>query len=96
MVTPLIETKLHAPSPRPHLVVRDRLATGVERAARTRLTLVSAPAGFGKTTLVAEWLRALAERGAATAWLSLDERDNDPLSFWSYVVAALQTAVAQP
>jgi LuxR family maltose regulon positive regulatory protein len=60
------------------------------------LTLVVAPAGFGKTTLIGDWLRREGEaRPAAgatrTAWLALDERDNDPVLFWSYVIAALQT-----
>ena len=53
---------------------------------------MSAPAGFGKTTLPTEWL-ATAD-GRSTAWLSLDERDNDPVVFWTYLIAALQTAVA--
>ena len=62
-------------------------------AADAKLILVSAPAGFGKTTLVTEWLGTVADDGAAVAWLSLDERDNDPALFWSYVLATLQMAV---
>jgi LuxR family maltose regulon positive regulatory protein len=68
---------------RPHLV--NRLATGLTGP----LTLVSAPAGFGKTTLLSEW-RAVDGNAPPLAWLSLDQNDNDPLRFWSYVVAALQ------
>jgi LuxR family maltose regulon positive regulatory protein len=56
------------------------------------LTLVSAPAGFGKTTLLTEWLAAAPADGRSAAWLSLDQRDNDPASFWTYLVAALKTA----
>ena len=72
--------------PRPRLIER------LDRGAASKLTLVSAPAGFGKTTLLAEWLAAgrVAERGSA-AWLSLDQGDNDPASFWTYVIAALRT-----
>ncbi len=61
-------------------------------AARSALTVLSAPAGFGKTTLLTEWLAADAAGGASVAWLSLDQRDNEPTLFWTYVVAALQTA----
>ena len=57
--------------------------------------LVSAPAGFGKTTLLAEWLAAAPSDGRSVAWLSLDQGDNDPASFWTYVVAALQTVAAR-
>ena len=53
-----------------------------------KLVLVSASAGFGKTTLLAEWLDRIPDDRAATAWLSLDEHDNEPVSFWTYVVAA--------
>jgi LuxR family maltose regulon positive regulatory protein len=57
------------------------------------LTLVSAPAGFGKTTLLAEWLTVAAAGGRSVAWLSLDQRDNDPALFWTYLVAALNTGL---
>ncbi len=53
--------------------------------------LVSAPAGFGKTTLLADWLAAAVADGRSTAWLSLDQRDNDPALFWAYLIAALET-----
>jgi LuxR family transcriptional regulator, maltose regulon positive regulatory protein len=92
-VNPRVETKLHMPSRRRNLVARPRLQVSLAGAADAKLVLVSAPAGFGKTTLVTAWLRAVADDGAAVAWLSLDERDNDPALFWSYVLAALDQAV---
>ncbi|WP_217913518.1 LuxR C-terminal-related transcriptional regulator [Miltoncostaea marina] len=85
--TPLLRTKLRAPAPRPGAVARPRLAARVAGDDAAALTLVSAPAGFGKTTLVAD---ALAGR-PGVAWLSLDPRDDDPATFWRYVVAALET-----
>jgi LuxR family maltose regulon positive regulatory protein len=89
----LIETKLHMPSPRRNVLARPRLQARFERAVDATLVLVSAPAGFGKTTLVTEWLAAVAARGTAVAWLSLDPHDDDPARFWSYVLASLQLAV---
>ena len=74
------------------LVARPRLSERLSRGAESALTLVSAPAGFGKTTLLAEWLAAAPADGRSVAWLSLDQRDNDPASFWTYLVAALKTA----
>ncbi len=93
----LLKTKLYAPQKRPNLVPRshliDRLNQGLQLGHK--LFLVSAPAGFGKTTLVSEWSQAVAEAGAPCdiAWLSLDEADNDPTRFLAYFVAALQTIV---
>ena len=86
----LLTTKLHIPLPNPNMVPRRRLTERLDEALQRsrRLTLVSAPAGFGKTTLLSEWV---ASCGRPTAWLSLDEGDNDPTRFWSYVIAALQT-----
>src|SRR5450432_2671796 len=92
MAGPLLETKLHTPRRRRDLVARPRLSEKLSRGAESTLTLVSAPAGFGKTTLLAEWLTAAAELGRSTAWLSLDQRDNDPALFWTYLVAALRAA----
>ena len=92
MAGPLLETKLHVPRRRRGLVARPRLSERLSRGAESALTLVSAPAGFGKTTLLAEWLAAAAAGGRAVAWLSLDQRDNDPALFWTYLVAALKTA----
>ena len=79
----LLETKLYVPRPRRDLVLRSRLSERLDRGAASKLVLVSAPAGFGKTTLLAEWLAAgpaalAGERLAA--WLSLDRGDNDPAS----------------
>ena len=76
---------------------RPRLSERLDRGTESKLTLVSAPAGFGKTTLLTEWLTAgPAAPGdeRAVAWLSLDRGDNDPASFWTYVIAALRTAAA--
>ena len=92
--TPLLETKLYLPRSPRGLVPRPRLSERLDRGAASTLMLVSAPAGFGKTTLLAEWLAAgpaapTDER--SVAWLSLDRDDNDPASFWTYVIAALQT-----
>ena len=91
MVGPLLETKLHVPRWRRSLVARPRLSERLSRGAESALTLVSAPAGFGKTTLLAEWLAVAAAGERSVAWLSLDQRDNDPALFWTYVVAALNT-----
>src|SRR3984957_3587585 len=92
MAGPLLETKLHVPRWRRSLVARPRLSERLSRGAESALTLVSAPAGFGKTTLLAEWLAAAPVDGRSVAWLSLDQRDNDPALFWTYLVAALKTA----
>jgi LuxR family maltose regulon positive regulatory protein len=90
----LLETKLYVPRPRRDLVPRPRLAERLDRGSASTLTLVSAPAGFGKTTLLTEWLAAgpaaPADRRLA-AWLSLDRGDNDLASFWTYLIAALRT-----
>jgi LuxR family maltose regulon positive regulatory protein len=88
----LLATKLHIPQlqadivPRPHLF--ERLEAGLAR----KLTLISAPTGFGKSTLVADWL---AENGLRAAWLSLDQGDNDPVRFWAYLIAAIQTIYSE-
>jgi LuxR family maltose regulon positive regulatory protein len=85
----LLLTKLHPPPVRRDLVPRQRLLATVSRSPRPRLTLVSAPPGFGKTTLVASWLEA--EEGRV-AWVSLEESEREPVSFWTYVVTALDRA----
>ena len=87
MATSLLQTKLYAPPMRPERVSRPRLIEQLNAGPNRRLTLVSAPAGFGKTTLVAEWLSG-ADR--PYAWLSLDEDDNDPVRFLTYLIAALR------
>src|ERR687897_3022401 len=87
---PLLATKHYAPKWRPGFVSRPHLLARLDQGAERKLTLVSAPAGFGKTTLLAEWLAATPARKRATAWLSLDPGDNDPTRFWAYVIAGLQ------
>jgi ATP/maltotriose-dependent transcriptional regulator MalT len=87
----LVSTKLRIPQARLNLVARPRLAKRLEREAGRRLTLLSAPAGFGKTTLLLEVLGARAGDGSSVAWLSLDKGDNDPARFLSHLVTALKT-----
>ena len=91
----VLETKLFVPRPRPGQVARSRLVERLDRGAEARLVLVSAPAGFGKTTILTEWLSRLGAgaRPRHAAWLSLDRGDNDPAHFWTYVVAGLRTLV---
>jgi LuxR family maltose regulon positive regulatory protein len=88
---PLLQTKLYVPRLRRGLVARPRLIERMNRGHESKLTLISAPAGFGKTTLLAEWLAAAPSGGPSPAWLSLDQADNQPGSFWSYLIAALQS-----
>jgi LuxR family maltose regulon positive regulatory protein len=105
MVTAILETKLYVPPVRPELVSRprliERLSTGLVAESggfARKLTLISAPAGFGKTTLVSSWLQQLGSdqtlSSLRAAWLSLDEGDNDPARFLTYLVAALETVQA--
>ena len=93
MSTPILATKLYIPPPRPRIVLRPRLIERLNEGVSSgcKLTLVSAPAGFGKTTLVSEWVAGCAR---PVAWLSLDAGDNDPTRFLTYLVAALQTIFA--
>jgi LuxR family maltose regulon positive regulatory protein len=82
----LLATKLYVPGPQPGFVARPRLLEGLEEGLARGLVLVCAPAGFGKTSLLADWAR----RGRRpVAWLSLDAGDNDPARFWRHLVAAL-------
>jgi LuxR family maltose regulon positive regulatory protein len=90
MHTTLLTTKLYVPPPCPTLVPRPRLTATLSQALARPLTLVSAPAGYGKTTLVSSWL---GETDVPAAWLSLDEGDNDPIRFLQYFLAALQQIV---
>jgi LuxR family transcriptional regulator, maltose regulon positive regulatory protein len=83
-----LASKLHMPRLRPRLVHRDHLIERLQLGMETRLTLISAPAGFGKTTLLCQWL---AESGRDAAWLSLEPEDNEPMRFLSSVIAALRT-----
>ena len=89
----LLETKFYVPRLRRGVVARPRLSERLRRGTESKLTLISAPAGFGKTTLLAEWLAAVPAVPRSVAWLSLDQADNHPASFWTYVIRALQTAV---
>jgi LuxR family maltose regulon positive regulatory protein len=94
MNTQLLTTKLYVPPPRPNLVARPRLIERLDEGVRLghRLTLISASAGSGKTTLLGKWAAVC---DLQFCWLSLDKEDNDPARFWTYVVAALQTAHPQ-
>ena len=97
MPAPILATKLYVPPLRPDIVRRsrliDRLNLGLSRTPS--VTLISAPAGFGKTTLVSEWIATLTPDLVRVAWLSLDEGDNDPARFLMYFVAALQAITPQ-
>ncbi len=95
MTSTLVATKLFVPTLREGVVERRRLSERLERGATSKLTLISAPAGFGKTTLVAAWLAARSSGPQAVAWLSLDQTDNEPTTFWTHVMVALQKAVAE-
>src|SRR4051794_34000711 len=89
---PLLATKLYVPRVRPGVLRRRRVLEVLSSAADARLVLISAPAGFGKTTLLAEWLAETADSGRAGAWLSLDTADREPARFWTYVATALDRA----
>src|ERR1700675_3473216 len=91
MSVPVLATKLYIPPAPPRVVRRPRLIERLNEGLHRKLTLISAPAGFGKTTLVSEWVAGC---GLPVAWLSLDEGDNDPARFLTYLVAALQTNAA--
>ena len=97
MPAALLETKFYVPQLRRGQVPRPRLSERLDRGAASKLMLVSAPAGFGKTTLLTEWLAAGPAAPAGerlAAWLSLDRGDNDPASFWAYVIAALRAVAS--
>lgn len=91
MSKPVLVTKLNIPPLRAQIVFRPRLIERLNEGQQGKLTLISAPAGFGKTTLVSEWVAGC---NRPTAWLSLDKRDNDPVSFLTYFIVALQTITA--
>ena len=88
VITPLLSTKLHIPQVRPELVPRPHLIERLNVGLHRKLGLVSAPAGFGKTTLLSEFAARCRQ---PVAWLSLDQGDNDPNRFWTHFFAALQT-----
>ncbi len=91
MTTSILTTKLYIPPRRPNAVPRPRLIDRLSQGANGKLSLITAPAGFGKTTLVTEWLAQLPEGDRQIAWISLDESDSDPVHFLIYVIAAVQT-----
>jgi len=90
----LLHTKLYMPPARPDLVPRPRLTSRLQEALSHPLTVISAPAGFGKTTLLGEWRATAPGREYPLSWLSLDPADSDPHRFWAYVVATLRTLPA--
>ncbi len=97
MAADLLVTKYRLPPTRPpgRLVARPRLLDQLDRGLGGRLVLLSAPAGYGKTTLLSEWLSRTTGpiTGCRKAWLSLDAADNDPVRFWTYVAAATEAAI---
>ncbi len=90
MIDSLLLTKLYIPLPGPRIVKRPQLSSRLSEglAKGCKLTLISAPVGYGKTTLVSQWLSTLEE---ASAWLSIDSQDDDLIRFWTYFIAAIQT-----
>lgn len=89
MADSLLVTKLYVPSLRSPLIKRDRLLEKLNQGLKRKLILISAAAGFGKTTVLSAWAK---QTRLPVCWLALDERDNDSTRFWTYVVAALQKA----
>ncbi len=93
MASQLLETKLYVPRLRRGLVARPRLSERLGHWTESKLTLISAPAGFGKTTLLAEWLAAVPADRESVAWVALDAGDTEPAVFWTYLITALETVV---
>jgi len=94
MLGSLLTVKLNLPPRVPDLTARPQLMQRLQAGLRGRLTLISAPPGFGKTSLAAGWLHSLHQAGQEVGWLALDEGDNLVEGFWAYVIAALQSAGA--
>lgn len=88
MTIPIISTKLYVPPVQSNIVLRPRLIERLNEGLRCKLVVIPAPAGFGKTTLVRNWLM---DGNLPYGWLSLDEADNDPSCFLTYLIAAMQT-----
>src|SRR5689334_2732952 len=84
----LLTTKLNIPSARPSHVQREELIQRLNKLPEYRLALIVASAGYGKTALVSEWI---AQSSMQVVWFSIDTGDNDPVRFWDYVIAAIQT-----
>ena len=91
MPVSILATKIYVPLPRPKAILRSRLTDRLDDVLHRKLTLVSAPAGFGKSTLVSEWL---ASRKQPAAWLSLDKEDGDRIRFLTYFASAIQAVAA--
>lgn len=87
MVEPFLTTKLLVPTTRADIITRQHLIDLLKQSLSRKITVVSAPAGFGKTTLIGDWIN---QQKVSAAWLTLDEIDNDPIRFLSYFVKALQ------
>src|SRR5438105_4476898 len=85
----LLVTKFYVPVASGPLISRPRLIALLEESLKRPFTLISAPAGFGKTTLLSAWVRSQEARHPLVAWVSLDEEDNEPRLFWTYVLTAL-------
>ncbi len=92
MSTPVLATKLYVPPPSPQAVRRPRLIERLDAGLHRKLTLVSAPAGYGKTTLVSAWIAGC---GLPVAWLALEEADSDMARFLTYLLAAVQIVAPQ-
>ena len=92
-VSPLVLTKLRVPARRPRLISRFRLVDLLSAEMGASFVLVCAPAGYGKTTLLAEWAQSLVKKGTAVAWYALDPSDDDPIPFGSYLVASFIQAL---
>src|SRR5829696_7958802 len=90
----VLKPKLRAPLPRPEHVVRRRLLELLRNALDFKLSVISAPTGYGKTTLLAHW-RQVEETNLPFAWVSLDEQDNDPIRLWRHIVEALRRVVPE-
>src|SRR2546430_1825104 len=89
----LLTTKFFIPSPSHTLIPRPRLTAQLSASLQRKLTLASAPSGFGKTTLLSAWVQSLPSGHPHVAWISLDEGDNDPLRFWEYALTALNNCL---
>ena len=87
MSTPVLATKLYIPPPRAKIVPRPRLIERLNEGLHRKLTIISAPAGFGKTTVLSEWIP---KSPRCVTWLSLDEEDKDSTRFWTYFIYSLQ------
>jgi LuxR family maltose regulon positive regulatory protein len=95
LIDPIVDAKLHPPQPRPDWITRPRLLQELDEAIRRPVVLIAAPAGFGKTTLVTQWL-ADDSVPATPAWVSLDARDDDPDRLLTHVSLALELAGCRP